>query len=69
MLTVGAWSDNRIKTPDLGVNYRGSPAGRASMYRDGSLHETPCGWFRTVLELDKRSFYHWPSDSQGKKCP
>lgn len=54
-----------ILTPDLGVNYRGSPAGRASMYRDGSLHETPCGWFRTVLELDKRSFYHWPSDSQG----
>ncbi|KAH9066910.1 hypothetical protein EDB87DRAFT_1672110 [Lactarius vividus] len=23
-----------------------------------------CGWFKTVLELDKRSFYHWPSDSQ-----
>ncbi|KAH9074878.1 transcription factor IIIC subunit delta N-term-domain-containing protein [Lactarius deliciosus] len=42
-----------ILTPDLGLTYR-----------DGSPHENPCGWFKTVLELDKRSFYHWPSDSQ-----
>ena len=25
------------------------------------------GWFRTVLELDRRSFHHWPSELQGKE--
>ncbi|KAI9451937.1 putative zinc-finger of transcription factor IIIC complex-domain-containing protein [Lactarius psammicola] len=53
-----------ILTPDLGLNNRGPSAVRASTYRNGSPHENPCGWFKTVLELDKRSFYHWPSDSQ-----
>ncbi|KAH9172208.1 transcription factor IIIC subunit delta N-term-domain-containing protein [Lactarius sanguifluus] len=53
-----------ILTPDLGLTYRGPSAVGASTYRDGSPHENPCGWFKTVLELDKRSFYHWPSDSQ-----
>lgn len=53
-----------ILTPDLGLTYRGPSGVGASTYRDGSPHENPCGWFKTVLELDKRSFYHWPSDSQ-----
>lgn len=53
-----------ILTPDLGLNHRGPSAARAPTYTDGSPHENPCGWFKTVLELDKRSFYHWPSVSQ-----
>ncbi|KAI9440782.1 putative zinc-finger of transcription factor IIIC complex-domain-containing protein, partial [Lactarius indigo] len=53
-----------ILTPDLGLTYRGPSAVGASTHTDGSPHENPCGWSKTVLELDKRSFYHWPGDSQ-----
>ncbi|KAI0048739.1 hypothetical protein FA95DRAFT_1517013 [Auriscalpium vulgare] len=52
-----------IMTSDLGVNIdsssavRSRPAGQSETSKD-------LGWFRTIIELDKRAFHHWPSDSQ-----
>lgn len=32
--------------------------------KDGAPGANIHGWFRTVLELDRRSFHHWPCESQ-----
>ncbi|KAI0272725.1 transcription factor IIIC subunit delta N-term-domain-containing protein [Gloeopeniophorella convolvens] len=53
-----------ILTPDLGVGY-GSPAvSKGSRHRDGGPYSNAHGWFRTILEPDRRTFHHWPNDSQ-----
>ncbi|KAI0251386.1 putative zinc-finger of transcription factor IIIC complex-domain-containing protein [Lactifluus subvellereus] len=53
-----------VLTPDLGINYCDPSAVSASKLRHTSPGATSLGWFRTVLELDRRSFHHWPSESQ-----
>ncbi|KAI0294320.1 transcription factor IIIC subunit delta N-term-domain-containing protein, partial [Multifurca ochricompacta] len=54
-----------ILTPDFGVNNSYGPfSTTASKLKDSPGGFNACGWFRTVLELDRRSFYHWPMESQ-----
>ena len=57
----------RIETPDLGVNYPGTSSVTSAKPKDGVSGSNTPGWFRTVLELDRRTFHHWPSESQGKE--
>jgi hypothetical protein len=53
-----------ILTPDLGVNYRSSSLLTSAKPKESVSGTNTPGWYRTVLELDRRSFHHWPSESQ-----
>ncbi|KAN0115650.1 Transcription factor IIIC subunit delta N-term domain containing protein [Russula decolorans] len=53
-----------ILTPDLGVNYPSTSSVTSAKPKDTVSGANTPGWFRTVLELDRRSFHHWPSESQ-----
>ncbi|KAH9987160.1 transcription factor IIIC subunit delta N-term-domain-containing protein [Russula compacta] len=53
-----------ILTPDFGVNYCSAAAVTSAKLKDSNPHANTHGWFRTVLELDRRSFHHWPGESQ-----
>ncbi|KAI9510017.1 putative zinc-finger of transcription factor IIIC complex-domain-containing protein [Russula earlei] len=53
-----------ILTPDLGVNCCSASEVATTQLKEGGPRANTLGWFRTVLELDRRSFHHWPSESQ-----
>lgn len=59
--------NERVKTPDLGVKFRSTSSVTSTKPKDSVSGANALGWFRTVLELDRRSFHHWPTESQGKR--